>query len=208
METPCPDKILDDCGGAYCMGLVGGGVWHFFKGMRNSPRGDRMSGGFNSVILRAPTLGGAFAVWGGLFATFDCTYAHLRKKEDPWNAIASGATTGGILAARAGWKAMGKNALIGGFLLAMIEGLGILVEKAFRQEAPVQGVMAPPTRLTTSMPEPGITTPSFDMNLGANVMGEEELDFDDIDNALGTDILDDFDDDGDDAPEMRDKWAK
>jgi import inner membrane translocase subunit TIM17 len=39
----------------------------------------------------------------------------------------SGAATGGLLAIRAGPKAAGKNALIGGVLLALIEGLGILI---------------------------------------------------------------------------------
>lgn len=43
---------------------------------------------------------GNFAVWGGLFSCFDCTYAAVRKKEDPWNAIMAGASTGGVLAAR------------------------------------------------------------------------------------------------------------
>ena len=41
---------------------------------------------------------------------------------------------GGVLAARAGPKAAGKNALVGGVLLALIEGLGILITK----------MMAPP----------------------------------------------------------------
>lgn len=48
-------------------------------------------------------------------------------QEDPWNAIMSGAATGGILAARAGMKAAGKSALVGGVILAAIEGLNILV---------------------------------------------------------------------------------
>lgn len=39
----------------------------------------------------------------------------------------SGAATGGILAARAGLKAAGKSALVGGVILAAIEGLNILV---------------------------------------------------------------------------------
>lgn len=39
----------------------------------------------------------------------------------------SGAATGGILAARAGIKAAGKSALVGGVILAAIEGLNILV---------------------------------------------------------------------------------
>jgi hypothetical protein len=49
------------------------------------------------------------------------------SQEDPWNAIISGAATGGILAARAGAKAAGKSALVGGVILAAIEGLNILV---------------------------------------------------------------------------------
>jgi len=145
-QTPCPDRILDDCGSAFAMGCIGGAVWHGIKGMRNSPRGDRIRGGFNSFTLRAPTLGGNFAVWGGLFATFDCTYSYLRGREDPLNAIASGATTGGLLAARAGWKAAGKNALIGGVLLAFIEGMGVMLQKMLAPPEPAQAVLAPPTQ--------------------------------------------------------------
>lgn len=43
---------------------------------------------------------GNFAVWGGLFSTIDCGLVAIRKKEDPWNSITSGALTGGILAIR------------------------------------------------------------------------------------------------------------
>ncbi len=43
---------------------------------------------------------GQFAVWGLLFSTFDCSLAAIRRKEDPWNAIGSGAITGGLLAIR------------------------------------------------------------------------------------------------------------
>jgi import inner membrane translocase subunit TIM17 len=52
------------------------------------------------VRARAPVLGGNFAVWGGLFSTFDCALVAMRGKEDPWNAIVSGAATGYVLAAR------------------------------------------------------------------------------------------------------------
>lgn len=60
--------------------------------------------------VRAPILGGKnimkcwrqgnFAVWGGMFSTFDCMFAAVRQREDPWNSIASGALTGGCLAIR------------------------------------------------------------------------------------------------------------
>ena len=38
-------RILDDVGGAFGMGAVGGGLWHLFKGMKNSPSGSRFRGG-------------------------------------------------------------------------------------------------------------------------------------------------------------------
>lgn len=74
-------------------------------------------------------MGGSFAVWGGLFSTIDCTLIHFREKEDPYNSIASGALTGAILAVRKGVGSMAGSALIGGILLAMIEGVGIMFTK-------------------------------------------------------------------------------
>lgn len=44
-REPCPDRILDDIGGAFGMGAVGGGLWHLIKGAKNSPSGSRMLGG-------------------------------------------------------------------------------------------------------------------------------------------------------------------
>ena len=128
-REPCPWRIVDDVGGAFAMGAVGGSVFHSVKGGWNAPKGSAFRGAVSSVSLRAPVLGGNFAVWGGVFACFDCTLTAVRKKEDPWNAILSGAATGGVLAARAGPKAAGQSALIGGILLALIEGLGIMITK-------------------------------------------------------------------------------
>ncbi|CAO3588390.1 unnamed protein product [Absidia cylindrospora] len=78
---------------------------------------------------RAPVLGGNFAVWGGLFSTFDCGLKGIRQKEDPWNSIMSGALTGGVLAARGGAKAATISAVVGGGLLALIEGIGIGISR-------------------------------------------------------------------------------
>jgi hypothetical protein len=33
-----PYVILNDFGGAFAMGAIGGGIWHGIKGARNSPR--------------------------------------------------------------------------------------------------------------------------------------------------------------------------
>jgi hypothetical protein len=43
-REPCPDRIIDDIGGAFAMGAVGGGAWHLVKGFKNSPSGFRMKG--------------------------------------------------------------------------------------------------------------------------------------------------------------------
>ncbi len=41
----------------------------------------------------------------------------------------SGAATGGLLAARSGLKNMGRNAIIGGVILAAIEGFSVFVSR-------------------------------------------------------------------------------
>lgn len=46
LSCPCR-RILDDVGGAFGMGAVGGGLWHLLKGMKNSPSGHRMIGGID-----------------------------------------------------------------------------------------------------------------------------------------------------------------
>ncbi|CAN6284359.1 unnamed protein product [Urochloa humidicola] len=116
-REPCPDRILDDVGGAFGMGAVGGSVYHFIKGAYNSPKGHRLAGGATSARMLSPRLGGSFAVWGGLFSTFDCAFVYARGKEDPWNSIAAGAATGGLLAVRQGLLSCGRSAVFGGALL-------------------------------------------------------------------------------------------
>lgn len=38
-REPCPFRILEDCGGAFAMGSIGGGVFQSVKGFRNAPSG-------------------------------------------------------------------------------------------------------------------------------------------------------------------------
>ena len=118
------------------MGAIGGGLWHSIKGARNSPRGERLLGSMTAVKARVPVIGGNFAVWGGLFSSFDCSLVAIRKKEDPWNSIISGTLTGGVLAARGGWRAASRSAAVGGVLLAMIEGLQIALTKMMAEPTP------------------------------------------------------------------------
>lgn len=153
-REPCPWRIIDDVGGAFCMGNIGGGLWHSIKGARMAPAGARFAGSLSAVQARAPVLGGQFAIWGGIFACFDCSLTAVRQKEDPWNSIISGAATGGTLALRAGPQAAASAAAVGGVLLALIEGMGIMFGKMFAPPSPDQMIAeqqrydptAPPTQ--------------------------------------------------------------
>jgi import inner membrane translocase subunit TIM17 len=167
-REPCPWRIVDDVGGAFCMGNIGGGLFHAIKGARMAPAGARLAGSLSSIQARAPVLGGQFAVWGGLFACCDCTLTSIRQKEDPWNSIISGGATGGILAARAGPRAMAGAAVVGGVLLALIEGMGIMFTKMVAGPSPddmlaaqSQDPTAPPTAggLFPSIGGPGTRNP-------------------------------------------------
>ena len=131
------------------MGAVGGGAWNSFKGLRDSPRGERLLGCVSACRREAPRIGGSFAVWGGLFSSFDCALYYARQKEDPWNSIASGALTGGFLSLRRGLPNAARSAAVGGVLLAMIEGVGIMLTRA----------MAPPPPPGLEPPAPSQSTP-------------------------------------------------
>ncbi|XP_045449208.1 mitochondrial import inner membrane translocase subunit Tim17-B [Melitaea cinxia] len=155
-REPCPWRIFDDSGGAFLMGAIGGGIFHSIKGFRNAPTGfnRKMLGSLAAMKERSPIVGGNFAVWGGMFSTIDCSLVYLRQKEDPWNSIMSGALTGGILAARNGVPAMAGSALVGGILLALIEGIGIMFTRiSSEQFKPQQPIFEDPSVLGQSQPQ-------------------------------------------------------
>ncbi|KAF9070420.1 mitochondrial import inner membrane translocase subunit [Rhodocollybia butyracea] len=117
-RDPCPWVILNDFGGAFAMGSIGGGIWYGIKGARNAPRGDRIIAGLSSIKARAPVTGGNFGIWGGCFSTFDCAIKGVRQKEDAWNAILSGFHD------------------CCGILLGVFEGVGVLIGRVFAAGPP------------------------------------------------------------------------
>ena len=72
-------------------------------------------------------IGGSFAMWGGCFSSIDCLMLYYRQTDDPFNAIFSGFMTGGVLAFSSGPQAAFKNALIGGTMLCLIEGVTVMI---------------------------------------------------------------------------------
>merc|ERR1712218_92432 len=89
----------------------------------------RALGGLIRMREKAPVLGGQFASWCLAFSSCECTLVYLRQKEDPWNSIISGGAAGAIMVARNGPKAMAGSAVVGAMLLALIEGMGIMLNK-------------------------------------------------------------------------------
>ncbi|KAL1744772.1 Tim17/Tim22/Tim23/Pmp24 family-domain-containing protein [Schizophyllum fasciatum] len=142
-RDPCPWVILNDFGGAFAMGAVGGGILYSIKGARNSPRGERLAGAISSMKARAPVTGGNFGVWGGMFSTFDCAVKGVRQKEDAWNAIISGFMTGGCLAARSGPRGAFGSAVACGILLGVFEGFNVLLNRVFSEGQRPQMAPAP-----------------------------------------------------------------
>ena len=74
----------------------------FYIGAYNAPRKKRIISGLTHIRNRAPIIGGSFAMWGGCFSSIDCLMMYYRQVDDPFNLIASGFLTGGILAFRSG----------------------------------------------------------------------------------------------------------
>lgn len=191
-REPCPDRIIDDVGGAFAMGSIGGAAVHFYKGLRRSPRGERFVGGIQSVRMNAPRIGGSFGVWGGLFSTLDCSLVFLRRKEDPWNSIISGAATGGILQMRQGLGVAGRSALFGAAVLALIEGFTIMLNKAeAEQQIPILGEGLPPPQETAAAQAKASSSSSWFGDLFGG--GKEEEKKSGGGGGVKTEILESFD---------------
>jgi len=140
-REPCPWRIVDDCGGAFAMGLAGGSIFHAYKGFKAATPGtSRIREMVKTVKLRAPITGGQFAMWGFTFSSVDCLLVKLRNKEDAWNSILAGGATGALLTVRAGVPTMVGSAVVGALLLGLIEGVGVLITRfsadQFKQQNP------------------------------------------------------------------------
>eukprot|EP00667_Euglena_gracilis_P018422 EG_transcript_19555 len=124
-REPCPFRIVDDCGGAFSMGIVFGSAWNFCKGCFQAPRtlGTRtiLRYGVDLVKLRGPVLGGNFGVWGLTFSTIECLLVYYRRRDDWFNSVTSGGVAGAVLAVRGGRNAMFRSGMVGAVLLGLIE---------------------------------------------------------------------------------------
>ena len=126
-RSPCPGRIFEDLGTGFMIGAFGGSIFYFFGGIWNSPKGQKIRGGIGNIRNRSTILGGSFALWGGCFSAVDCALIYVNGGEQFMNPIIAGAVTGFVLAIRSGMTNAIKNGVIGGAILALIEGASFLL---------------------------------------------------------------------------------
>ncbi|RCV44329.1 hypothetical protein SETIT_9G364500v2 [Setaria italica] len=121
--------IIDEVGCGFWCGMTGGSAYHFLKGLRNSPNGDRLAGGARAVRAHAPRLGGSWAGFWAVWEVFENAIFFARRKEDPWNGIAAGAATWGLVDLRRGARVAARSTLVGAAVIGLAEGLRIWLDK-------------------------------------------------------------------------------
>nr|DAD21744.1 TPA_asm: hypothetical protein HUJ06_023207 [Nelumbo nucifera] len=89
-----------------------------FKGVYNSPKGERLTGGSQAVHMNAPRIGGSFT------------------KEDPWNSIIAGAASSRFLQMHVSRFRCSTYVYCSGVLLALIKGTGIMLSKVLVPSVP------------------------------------------------------------------------
>lgn len=162
------------------MGAIGGGIFHSVAGFRNAPSGfyRRAIGSFQNMCTKAPITGGQFAAWGGMFSMIDCGLVWVRKKEDPWNSIVSGGLTGALLTIRTGPATMLASGVMGAVLLAMIEGVGIMMTRwsAPNFDPTLQEMPQDPSALGSIPPsDPSPLSPSGNQNSQSELSSGYEM---------------------------------
>ena len=108
------------------MGYLGGLMWYGSRGLLQSRWGQKRNAFEGLVRVKSPSLATSFALWGGMFSAFDCLLMKGRKREDPANALMSGALTGFTSSIRSGPRYALKQALQGSSVLCLIEGVTFL----------------------------------------------------------------------------------
>uniref|UniRef100_A0A915EIW3 Uncharacterized protein n=1 Tax=Ditylenchus dipsaci TaxID=166011 RepID=A0A915EIW3_9BILA len=138
-REPCPFRIADDIGSAFSMGLIGGSIFHSIGAYRNAAKGQKLLNAMREVRVRSPLTG---------------------KKEDPYNSIISGAATGALLAVRSGPGVMLGSAALGGTILAMIEGVQVLMGKMLSQQYDMTQPQQVPLEDPKSLPSKPSSSPT------------------------------------------------
>ncbi|XP_062195270.1 mitochondrial import inner membrane translocase subunit TIM17-3-like [Phragmites australis] len=117
------DRFIDFVGDGFLLGAAGGSTFHFIRGLRSSPNGGRLAGGAQAVRANGPRVAGLLGAYSAVFCSFETAISLARRREDPWNSIAAGAASTGLLNMRRGASAAALSALLGTTVVVVALGL-------------------------------------------------------------------------------------
>jgi len=117
------ERLTYNAGRAYLVGLVAGGSYGFYEGIRDSAgqiRRLRINAVLNSTSRHGPMLGNQLGVIAMMFSTFEAIASGVRGEDDMFNAIGAASVTGVVYRFGAGPRAATVGAVVGGSAVAAI----------------------------------------------------------------------------------------
>lgn len=100
----CPNKIIDDLGMCYGLGVVLGSIINGFRGsssshpgLKTGPKQKKFATAIEMCRRRVPTFACSFGLWGGAFGLAQCALMYYTKHDSVFNQALSGGFAGGLL---------------------------------------------------------------------------------------------------------------
>ena len=143
-RDPCPIVILNDFGGAFAMGVIGGCVWHGIKVSEIHLMVKEDMVPFQQLKLELQLLE-VILVFGVVYFLLLIVLLKPLEKRRCLECSYSWVFTGGALAIRGGWKHTRNSAITCACLLGVFEGVGMMMQRLQAQPtmAPVYPEEAP-----------------------------------------------------------------
>ncbi|XP_062213721.1 mitochondrial import inner membrane translocase subunit TIM17-3-like [Phragmites australis] len=124
-------RLFHEVGWGFLIGGGCGSSLHFLRGLRNWPSGGRLVGAAHDLRVNAPRVAGSWGAFFGISCAFESAMSLARRKEDPWNSVAAGAATWGLLDARLGARAAARSVILGATVVALFQGVYIVFDRNF-----------------------------------------------------------------------------
>lgn len=96
-EETCPNKIIDDFGFCYALGMGLGTVINGARGLIAGPKNKKMVTMVEMLKRRVPAMACGFGLWGGAFGFAQCVLLYVMPSDSIANQAISGGFAGGLL---------------------------------------------------------------------------------------------------------------
>jgi len=122
LREPCPVRIMEEVGGAFATGCVGGSLCYMVRGFINSPAKERIRGALTATKFRGPMIGGSFAMWGGIFSITDCLLRAVRQDDSSFNSLLAGYVTTVVMFYHGGVTTAWRSGIVGALAFGLMCG--------------------------------------------------------------------------------------